>query len=193
MLTYTLGQAAEGELIRAALRPHQSRYSHRAAARRGEASRPSGRLPTIWSCRVITVKNAYEQLHRRGVYLQHAQRSGYFVSREVELAARSAGRRRGTAENFAAAGPAPRRGFSTFASGSPGAGRTFRLPSGRRLMRQTILEQGTQPAASRRPITARRSCAAPSRRYLHQFRGMHGGSGADHRRRRARSFSITSC
>ena len=100
---------------------------------------------------VITVKNAYEQLIAEG-YIYSRERSGYFVSAmDWPLSAAAA-----APQKISQLPPRPT-WFLDFASGSPEPD-DFPFTVWSRLMRQTILEQGT------RPITARRSCAAPSRR-----------------------------
>lgn len=102
------------------------------------------------------MKNAYEQLIAEG-YIYSRERSGYFVSAmDWPLSAAAA-----APQKISQLPPRPT-WFLDFASGSPEPD-DFPFTVWSRLMRQTILEQG-RACSSRRPITARRSCAAPSRR-----------------------------
>lgn len=106
---------------------------------------------------VITVKNAYEQLIAEG-YIYSRERSGYFVSAmDWPLSAAAA-----APQKISQLPPRPT-WFLDFASGSPEPD-DFPFTVWSRLMRQTDPRAGDAPARARRPITARRSCAAPSRR-----------------------------
>ena len=113
---------------------------------------------------VITVKNAYEQLIAEG-YIYSRERSGYFVSAmDWPLSAAAA-----APQKISQLPPRPT-WFLDFASGSPEPD-DFPFTVWSRLMRQTILEQGTrllEPTPYNGAEELRRAIAA----YLHQFRGM---------------------
>lgn len=113
---------------------------------------------------VITVKNAYEQLIAEG-YIYSRERSGYFVSAmDWPLSAAAA-----APQEISQLPPRPT-WFLDFASGSPEPD-DFPFTVWSRLMRQTILEQGTrllEPTPYNGAEELRRAIAA----YLHQFRGM---------------------
>ena len=113
---------------------------------------------------VITVKNAYEQLIAEG-YIYSRERSGYFVSAmDWPLSAAAA-----APQKISQLPPRPT-WFLDFASASPEPD-DFPFTVWSRLMRQTILEQGTrllEPTPYNGAEELRRAIAA----YLHQFRGM---------------------
>ena len=134
---------------------------------------------------VITVKNAYEQLIAEG-YIYSRERSGYFVSAmDWPLSAAAA-----APQKISQLPPRPT-WFLDFASGSPEPD-DFPFTVWSRLMRQTILEQGTRlleptpynAAGGEGDGPAGRGGAAPRHRGVPAPVPRHdGGSGADHRRR----------
>ena len=122
---------------------------------------------------VITVKNAYEQLMAEG-YIYGMEKRGYYVSPvQRPLAAQRAA--------SPAAAPAPQSWEMDLVTNSIAA-EDFPFTVWARLMRQTILEEGTGLLHAMPPQGApelRTAIAA----YLRQFRGM-AVDGADHHRRR---------
>ena len=112
----------------------------------------------------ITVKNAYEQLQAEG-YIHARQRCGYFVS-EVERPPES----RQTARPAQAGREREQGWFLDFASGTMDPA-YFPFTVWARLMRRTILEQGTgllHPTPPQGALALRQAVAA----HLRQFRGM---------------------
>lgn len=162
MLTYTFEKhAGEGLYEQLYSRIKEDILTGRLAA--GEKLPSKRALADHLELSVITVKNAYEQLIAEG-YIYSLERRGYFVSaidRPLSAAA---------APQSVAPPPPRKQWFLDFASGSPEPD-DFPFTVWSRLMRQTILEQGTrllEPTPYNGAPELRRAIAA----YLHQFRGM---------------------
>lgn len=167
MLTYTLDKEAGVSLYEQLYRcVKEDILSGRLAA--GEKLPSKRALAAHLEISVITVKNAYEQLMAEG-YLSGVEKRGYFVSSVLPPVTAAP-----PAPQETAAEPEERQWFLDLVTNSIDA-EDFPFTVWARLMRQTILEQGTGLLHSTPPQGAwalRRAIAA----HLRQFRGMDAGA-----------------
>ena len=166
MLTYTLDKTAGVSLYEQLYRRvKEDILSGRLAA--GEKLPSKRALAAHLEVSVITVKNAYEQLMAEG-YLTGVEKKGYFVS-AVQPPLTAA-----PPPPTAAPQPEERRWFLDLVTNSIDA-EDFPFTVWARLMRQTILEQGTgllHPTPPQGAWALRRAIAD----HLRQFRGMAVGA-----------------